>query len=136
MLSLGLGLGLTMQRGGGHSPEQIVRKALKERKRLKAKHDGANVVLEPYALYKTDAGKFVAGVVIYADDQRDASFDPQYVPLHELHGIGSLPDTFFPNWAFNPNNIAGLTELIAAVELVQYGNDGSEADPAASVSAA
>jgi hypothetical protein len=75
-LSLGLGLGLTMQRGGAHPPttQSILYQAI-EKKRAVTFHFSAaehQHTIEPYVVYELDGKLFVDGVLVRDDHPRDS----------------------------------------------------------------
>lgn len=129
-MMLGISLSLTNvafnQAVISNSPETKIRTAIQSRKRLTANTNGKMIVIEPYALVRSNGTTFLNAVVIYADAKRVRKFKPQNFDLSSLNEIAVTEDTFFPNWAFNVDSIAG--EVVVAIELVQYGENGPQAN--------
>ncbi|MGK6313711.1 hypothetical protein [Neorhizobium sp. DT-125] len=124
-LSLGLSLGNPILSQHNRQPPKpsvadTAKAAIEARVRFKASYDGANLIIEPYALFKTDSATVINAVVIYADSEQFRDFEPQYLDISKLSNLVPFNEPFFPNWAFRADRIDGLIELIAAVELVEY----------------
>lgn len=106
------------QNRGNASADDIIQ-IIENRLRFKADYEGASVIVEPYALVNSHGNDLVSGVVIHSDSQRYLSFEPRYLEVGKLSDVVAL-DAFFPNGAFDAEDFPEGTEILAAVELVDY----------------
>jgi hypothetical protein len=111
------------------TPADYLREAILLRHRVVAKHDGKSLVMEPYALFRANGITMLHAVVIYSEAKRIRKFKPQDFDSSTMVDVTVTEDTFFPNWAFNAESLS--PEIIVAVELVEYGQNGEQANPSA-----
>jgi len=133
-MGIGIGIGLPFTQNPVVPPTNadFLTPAILGRFRVKARHNGKRVVMEPYALYRSNGTTFLNAVVIYAEAKRVRKFKPQDFDISTLSEITVTEDPFFPNWAFNPDTI--LPQIIVAVELIEYGQDGQQPNAGSLVS--
>lgn len=128
-MSLAIGIGIGLPFGSNvtatNPPQSLLTVAIQGKLRVTAKMNDKALVLEPYALYQTsNGGVALNAVVIYGEGKRFRKFKPQDFDISKLTEISVTDDKFFANWAFDVSSINGAQSIIAAVKLIEYGQEG------------
>ncbi len=126
-MRIGIGLGLTNQRGGpSSSPEDTIKAAIKERKHVRAMRGETSILVQPYALYIDKGTRVLHAVIVAVDGEARGDWVPSGIDMSDLSDVEVYDDTFVPSDAFDADALDGV---IAVVEGFDPFKDVSETDP-------
>ena len=116
-LSLGIGLGLTHQRGGG-APTNPLCDAIKHQVCVRAEHKGKSLKLAPHIVYVRKGERTLDALVLETDGKPANKKKLASYSVAELASISATGESFEPSAGFDPNEPEYLSQPECVVETV------------------
>lgn len=116
-LSLGLGLGLRHQRGGG-VPTNPLCDAIKRKVCVTAEHNGKTLKLAPHIVYVRKDERTLDALLLETDGKPANKKKLASYSVAELASIIAISESFEPSAGFDPNEPEYLSQPECVVETV------------------